>query len=356
MVPLAHPQKAWLGLALLLQSFSAATPVSLAESPSTVEPSATSTPKPVIKYRAFGDSYAVGLGAGTDFAYGEGDGCYRSNGSYPNQLNLILNDAPIAEENFHACSGATTDDVAKQAEYLDETVELATITVGGNDVGFSDVVLNCVYKPFGLLSSDCDKTIDDADSKIENEFGDGLRKAFTAFTERPRHPNLQVFVTGYAHFFNAETPECKGESWNFYDVGEPNLDTGAEKLTPELRQKLNDYGLNINAKIEEIVNEFSAKPDVGTWRFVSYDNSFETHRFCEGRYDEPADKDSDHPETWFQQRLTVECIFEYEVAMLDESRSSPKYCIKILHPTFMGQTAITEAVRKAYLAGNEESA
>lgn len=49
----------------------------------------------------------------------------------------------------HSCSGDTTDGLNKQIEQWKNngTATLATVTIGGNDVGFSDLVYYCLLTP-----------------------------------------------------------------------------------------------------------------------------------------------------------------------------------------------------------------
>src|SRR5579859_7295943 len=86
-------------------------------------------------YAALGDSYSSGLGAGN---YGSSGSCYRSSGAYG---QLWTNNYSPASFDFAACSGATTTDVINtQAPTLSSSTSLVSITIGGNDVGFSSVM------------------------------------------------------------------------------------------------------------------------------------------------------------------------------------------------------------------------
>ncbi|MCM2580141.1 GDSL-type esterase/lipase family protein, partial [Streptomyces meridianus] len=91
-------------------------------------------------YVALGDSYSSGLGAGSyDSASGD---CKRSNASYP--ALWAANNAP-ASFSFTACSGATTDDVlAGQLGPVNSSTGLVSMSIGGNDAGFADVMTTCV--------------------------------------------------------------------------------------------------------------------------------------------------------------------------------------------------------------------
>ena len=90
-------------------------------------------------YVALGDSYASGVGAGS---YTSASGsCLRSTLAYP---QLWANSHAPASFKFVACSGAKTTDVkANQLSALSPSTTLVSITIGGNDVGFSSVMTDC---------------------------------------------------------------------------------------------------------------------------------------------------------------------------------------------------------------------
>src|SRR3954454_9608653 len=91
-------------------------------------------------YVALGDSYASGVGSGSYTS--ESGSCLRSTKAYP-QL-WVKGHAPSSFK-FVACSGAKTTDVnANQPSAVSSSTTLASITIGGNDVGFSAAMENCV--------------------------------------------------------------------------------------------------------------------------------------------------------------------------------------------------------------------
>ena len=105
-----------------------------------------------VNYVALGDSYSSGEGnppffAGTD---GPTDYCHRSPQAYSEVLGGLIGSAPL----FYACSGAVTSDVTStskdtelpqlQEPGVDPTASLVTMTIGGNDAGFSSVLKTCI--------------------------------------------------------------------------------------------------------------------------------------------------------------------------------------------------------------------
>jgi lysophospholipase L1-like esterase len=105
----------------------------------------------MIRYVALGDSYSSGEGvppydADSDTKY---DKCHRSKGAYSRLLTLP---GVRFKRSFFACSGATTADVLHR-QYENEPpqitrwqlrkAQLVTISIGGNDAAFSEVVTKC---------------------------------------------------------------------------------------------------------------------------------------------------------------------------------------------------------------------
>ncbi|TDE15962.1 GDSL-type esterase/lipase family protein [Jiangella asiatica] len=89
---------------------------------------------------ALGDSYSSGLGAG-----GYQNHCDHTPQAW---IHLLFGGA-VADRTLLACSGATISDVATQVGQLaalpgESGDRLITVTVGGNDAGFADELVNCL--------------------------------------------------------------------------------------------------------------------------------------------------------------------------------------------------------------------
>jgi lysophospholipase L1-like esterase len=107
-------------------------------------------------YLALGDSYSSGEGL-EPFLPGAELGCNRSPFAYPLLLRFETEANPSSRipTVFRACSGAVTTDIhdgivggaaAQTAQPIDTTVTLVTITIGGNNVRFSDIVAQCMLR------------------------------------------------------------------------------------------------------------------------------------------------------------------------------------------------------------------
>lgn len=115
-------------------------PASAARSSLTLETSRFGLPDSIA---GLGDSYSSGLGAGEYY-----DGCDRTNRAWP----MVVLGGWVTDRALLACAGARIGDVAQQVQQLAGLPRgtgrrLVTVTVGGNDVGFTDELTNCFTSP-----------------------------------------------------------------------------------------------------------------------------------------------------------------------------------------------------------------
>ncbi|MEM9614852.1 MAG: SGNH/GDSL hydrolase family protein [Actinomycetota bacterium] len=107
----------------------------------TLPPTTTTTEPPEpLRWLAVGDSYSSG--EGLDDAVGD---CSRSPRAYPALAAALLTEAEVAGFASTACTAAHSDDWPDQwaASTLEEP-NLITATFGGNDVGFVDLMIDCL--------------------------------------------------------------------------------------------------------------------------------------------------------------------------------------------------------------------
>ncbi|MGV9880365.1 SGNH/GDSL hydrolase family protein [Streptomyces sp. NPDC003006] len=142
-------------------------------------------------YVALGDSYSSGVGAGNyDSASGN---CKRSKRAYP-----ALWAAAHSPSSFHftACSGARTGDVlANQLGPLGSGTGLVSLSVGGNDAGFADVMTTCVLQS----ETSCLNRIAQARSYVDSTLPGNLDKVYAAISDKA--PSARVVVLGYPRFY-----------------------------------------------------------------------------------------------------------------------------------------------------------
>lgn len=142
-------------------------------------------------YVALGDSYSSGVGTGS-YIGSSGD-CKRSTKAYPHLWAAAHSPSSF---DFTACSGARTGDVlANQLTPLSSATGLVSISVGGNDAGFADVMTTC------LLQSDssCLARIDTAKTYVDSTLPGQLDSVYDAISSRA--PAAHVVVLGYPRFY-----------------------------------------------------------------------------------------------------------------------------------------------------------
>ncbi|RYP50249.1 hypothetical protein DL768_004186 [Monosporascus sp. mg162] len=240
---------------------------------------------------ALGDSYSAGIGTGFE---DKEDDCRLGLHAHP---RLIASDLAASQGGpnatsfqFLSCTGATTADVlsggeASQIDAFNTSLpaDFALLSLGGNDLGFFDIMNACVFRFYSFYSGTCEDELRHAREQIAGEgFGDRLELAITEILDRARwekKPWFFVTVTGYARFFNDMTDGCDEMSFGVWWWG--------PKLKKSLRLQMNALVFAVNAKIKSAVDRVNSKFAKDKVLFVDYDSEFEGHRFCEENVIEP---------------------------------------------------------------------
>ncbi|KAI4687260.1 hypothetical protein J4E81_008108 [Alternaria sp. BMP 2799] len=270
----------------------------------------------VDRYAALGDSFAAGPGAGPEYDHGRETWCHRHEGSWTRQVAAddILRKGrdTIDAFGFIACTGALTKHVFKepQSEDLNDASDpiptplpqaqringfypqLVTLSIGGNDVGFSYLLDQCVYRFWDFwcngcdsspdCSEDCAKAITQVRDRIDGvngNFPDDLRETIKAIFENA--PGTNLFITGYPRFFNQDTEYCNNVTFELWCQDEKFL-----PLTKDQRTQMNELNLRLNEKIQSVID--ANQPESGRITYVDTDPYFEGHRFCEEGVKEPS--------------------------------------------------------------------
>ncbi|PVE13849.1 SGNH/GDSL hydrolase family protein [Streptomyces scopuliridis] len=144
-----------------------------------------------VDYVALGDSYSSGVGSGSyDSASGS---CKRTPKAYPALWAAANAPASFA---FTACSGARTGDVtANQLGPLNSGTDLVSISIGGNDAGFADVMTTCVLQS----EATCLNRVAQARAFVDSTLPGNLNSVYTAI--RSKAPSARVVVLGYPRFY-----------------------------------------------------------------------------------------------------------------------------------------------------------
>jgi hypothetical protein len=170
-------------------------------------------------YVALGDSYAAGPIIPNQIAP---FGCLKSDHNYAHlaapTIGLALKDA--------TCSGATTEDMTEsqstelgsvppQFDSLSAETTRVSLTIGGNDIGFSEIALSCVtLNPF---STPCkDKYNSGGKDQIAERIAATAPKVDAVLDGiAARSPSAKVFVVNYAAIF----PETGFGCWPQMPIG-----------------------------------------------------------------------------------------------------------------------------------------
>ena len=156
-----------------------------------------------VQYVALGDSYSSGLGAGDYIS--SSDSCDRSTRAYPEQWAGEYTPASFVSV---ACAGATTADVlSSQVSALSARTTLVSITIGGNDAGFSSVMETCVLSS----TSTCLNAVSTAKAFVTSQLPAKLDATLQAI--RAHAPAAKIVVLGYPDLYDlSKSSTCIGLS------------------------------------------------------------------------------------------------------------------------------------------------
>ena len=183
---------------------------------------AAASAQSAVGYVALGDSYSSGVGAGSYI--GSSGSCDQSTRAYPALWDAASQPASYVSE---ACSGATTATVlSSQLSALSAATTLVSITVGGNDVGFSSVMETCVLLP----TSSCVSAVNHAESLVATQLPGELDSVLSAI--HADAPNARVVVLDYPELYDlSRSSSCIGLS----TTDRTDLNQGADQLDSQIQ-------------------------------------------------------------------------------------------------------------------------
>jgi lysophospholipase L1-like esterase len=186
------------------------------------------------RYVALGDSYSSGTGTRTYFD----SNCQKSIYAYPSLVDVQRANTDLV---FAACSGAKTGDVLNsQVANVTSTTKWVTITIGGNDAGFSNVITECA-QPW--WSSNCNGAIDTAQNYIRNTLPGKLDQVYNAI--KSRAATAKVIVFSYPRLFMGV--DCNAGT--FFSGDEmTRLNQTADLLRDKTRERVTAAGPNFVLK------------------------------------------------------------------------------------------------------------
>lgn len=183
-------------------------------------------------YVALGDSFATGTGLGS---YGSSGTCYRSSYAYPVVASTSSGSADVT---FLACNAATTASIAGQlAQFSGDASKVlyVSLTVGGNDAGFTDALTRC------LKLDDCSTDAAFTGAVAAKTDGVTAKIAANVAAIRATFPNAKIIVTGYPKLFQQPSSKslCSVGSLLTLRKSEANyLDNAAVSLNSAIKAGL----------------------------------------------------------------------------------------------------------------------
>lgn len=194
-------------------------------------------------YTALGDSYSSGVGTRIYFDAA----CQRSVYAYP-ELDAARLGAALT---FAACGGAKTDDVlASQLGSLNPATRYVTISVGGNDIGFTSVIQSCALPwPYN-----CTGDVNAANDRIRTQLPAKVDAVYSRI--RSLAPAAVVAVVGYPRLFNGQ--QC-------------NL---LARISPQEQAQL-------NASADLLATTIQGRAAAHGFRFVDARPAFTGHAVCD---------------------------------------------------------------------------
>ncbi len=223
-------------------------------------------PEEFSSWIALGDSYAAGPGAGTPLPHEVYTTCYRTDQAYAPQLEsagTFRTGYGAPHLYFIACTGAITSDVmSQQSPKVTSNDKILTLSIGGNNLGFSSILKSCIYGAFIL--GRCQTLIANARNTLYSaQFYHDYQSMLSAVTNNanfcpekedtqdPNNCRTVLYQTAYPSFFDDFTVLCN--SISFSPVG----NFAGPNLPQALRSQLNGLGQELNTMLNVFIDSYN---------------------------------------------------------------------------------------------------
>ena len=207
------------------------------------------------------------------------------------------------------CSGAIVGEVLQGGDksQIDAwknpgNADIATLSIGGNDIGFYDILTACVLRVGQNFAGDCDAVVSTANSKISGRelYGD-ISSALHQIIDKSGRSDFKIFLTGYPAFFNVDTASCDYSTFYYWQPGHHGFHRIGNwaYLYQALRLKLNNLVTSLNTMLSQVADAVnSAYPSQRVW-FIDPNPRYDGHRFCEkDGGTEVTEPDENRQDTW----------------------------------------------------------
>jgi lysophospholipase L1-like esterase len=159
-----------------------------------------------------GDSYASGVGLGTY----DSSGCLRSRGTWGElYANRLRAEGTTVNVKNVACGGAVVQNLDAQIKSITPETDLVVLTIGGNDVGFVNIVLQC-FAPGINDPARCRDAVISGMKKVPSVQAAALQRV-RAVRARGRQ-GIRIVVVSYPYLANPSNYILRG-LFNSYNAG-----------------------------------------------------------------------------------------------------------------------------------------
>ncbi|MBJ7470859.1 MAG: hypothetical protein JHD16_06130 [Solirubrobacteraceae bacterium] len=167
-----------------------------------------------------GDSYSSGVGGGGGYT---GGACTRSPNTWGQVYGqLARNKGLTVNVNNVACGGGVVTDLDKQMLAVTPETDLVLVTIGGNDVGFANIVIQC-FTPGISDPARCQSAIATGKRKVPGVQTAALKR-LQALKARMR-PGGKVVVMSYPYLANPSNYILRG-LFNSFNAGKGARELG----------------------------------------------------------------------------------------------------------------------------------
>ncbi|KAF2832441.1 hypothetical protein CC86DRAFT_401206 [Ophiobolus disseminans] len=207
------------------------------------------------------------------------------------------------------CSGAVVGEVLRGGEksQIDswqnpQKADIATISIGGNDIGFYNILTACVLRVGQGFAGDCDVALSKANEMIQGrDLRNDVASALQQIMEKSGRTGFKIYVTGYPAFFNVDTLYCDYTTFYYWEPGHHFFHHPGDwaYLLQERRRKLNNVVMALNRMLLEVVDGVNRNGWTQRAIFVDPNPQYNGHRFCEkdaGR--DVREPDEKREDTW----------------------------------------------------------
>lgn len=197
-----------------------------------------------------GDSYSSGVGGGN-----YSTACLRSPNTWGQQYakRLRAEGTTVNVKNV-ACGGALIGNLDEQIKSVTPETDLVVLTIGGNDAGFINIILQC-FTPGIIDPARCKKAVSDGKSKVPGVAAASLKR-LDLLRQRLR-PGGKVVVVSYPYLANPNTYILRGLFGDAYNAG-----VGARELGDLGDQAVRDAAATVNGEAGYDLVNFAPTKDL----------------------------------------------------------------------------------------------